>query len=59
MFLGSGIIVPDSVTLGFQERKSLGQQYFNIDEFYRLTVSRAQCDIGTAKHPDGSENCLY
>ena len=47
-----GINVPIWIILGFQQQVRQNSQNENNDTFYRPSVIKAQCIIGTEKYPD-------
>ena len=49
-----GINVPIWVIVSFQLRYRQDSQNLNVDNFYRLPVTSAQCIIGTEKYPDSA-----
>ena len=54
-----GVNVPIWVFVAFQQQDRQHDQTLNNDTFYRMTVSSAQCIIGTEKYPDSATLLNY
>ena len=57
--VGDGIDIPIYVTVGFMQGDQFNQQHQSNDTFYRPSIVKAKCVVGSGKFPDAGVNCNY